>query len=173
MHQRVESKSNRQMSPPEGDLHISTEASLRDMDVAKKKLSTEKLSIVVVKSQRVIFTSQAPGVRGLVDAIRKLGPSLAGSTVADKVVGKAAALLCVYAGVSRVYGCVMSELGIEVLKRFSVLFEYDALVPNILNRGGTGICPFEKLVMEVSSPREAFLTVDRFLSSSQMKETMR
>jgi len=153
------------MDNPNRNASFTMDASLQDIDVAKKKLAAEALSVVVVKLGEIMFTSQAPGVRSLIDAIRELGPSLAGASVADKVVGRAAALLCVYANASRVYGCVMSELGLEVLRKFSVPFEHDALVPNILDRHGTGMCPFEKLVLRINSPEEAFSAIDRYLAT--------
>lgn len=144
---------------------FTTDASLHDLELAKKKLATEALSVVIVKLGKIMFTSREPGVRSLIEAIREFGPSLARASVADKVVGKAAALLCVYAKASRVYGCVMSELGSEVLKRFSVPFEHETLVPNILDRDGTGMCPFEKLVLRINSPEEAFSAMSRHLAT--------
>lgn len=134
-----------------------------DLDIAKRKLAAEQLSLVVVKQRKPIFTSEAPGVRGLVDALKECRSSLVGAAVADKVVGKAAALLCAYAEFSRVYACVMSELGSSVLKRFSIPFEHESLVPNILNRYGSGMCPFERLVLNIDSPKEAYFAVDSYL----------
>jgi len=165
MHERIESRSSEQMDIPNRNASFTIDASLPDIDLAKKKLAAEALSVVIVKHGKPMFTSRAPGVRSLIDAIREFGPSLAGASVADKVVGKAAALLCVYAKASRVYGCVMSELGSEVLKKFSVPFEHETLVPNILDRHGTGMCPFEKLVLMINSPEEAFSAINRHLAT--------
>jgi len=165
MHERIKSRFSGQMDIPDRSASFITDASLQDIDLAKKKLAAEALSVVIVKLGKTMFTSRAPGVRSLIEAMREFGSSLAGASVADKVVGKAAALLCVYARASRVYGCVMSELGSEVLKKFSVPFEHETLVPNILNRDGTGMCPFEKLVLRISSPKEAFSAISRHLAT--------
>ncbi len=146
----------------ERNVGLTLDAALRDLNLAQRKLATEGLSVAIVKLGRIMFTSRASGVRSLIDAIKEHGPSLAGASIADKIVGKAAALLCVYAKISSVYACVMSELGSEVLKKFSVPFEHETLVPNILDRRGTGMCPFERLVSTIDSPEEAFLAIDRY-----------
>ncbi len=153
------------MDASEGSEAYARHASLRDLDLAKRKLVTEGLSLAIVKLGKTLFTSRAPGVAGLTDAIRKSGPSLEGASVADKVVGKAAALLCVYAKISSVYARVMSELGLQVLEKFSIHFEHDTLVPNILDRDGTKMCPFESLVLRIDSPEKAFLAIDRRLAT--------
>jgi len=136
---------------------------LRDVELARKKLMAEVLSLVVVKQGRTLFTSSESGVRGLIEAIRECGSSLNGAALADRIVGKAAALLCAYAKISRVYACVMSRPGSAVLRRFLVPFEHRTLVRNILDRHRTGICPFEKLVLDVDSPNVAFTRINKCL----------
>ena len=165
MHERIESRYSEQMGTTDKNAPFTIDASLRDIELAKRKLAAEALSVVVVKLGKTMFTSRAPGVKSLIEAIREFGPSLAGASIADKVVGKAAALLCVYTKASRVYGCVMSALGSDVLKNFFIPFEHDTLVPNILDRHGTGMCPFEKLVLGINSPEEAFSAIDRYLAT--------
>lgn len=132
--------------------------------MAKKKMADEKLNLVIVKQNKTVFTSQESGIKGLIEAISNCGSSLQGAAVADSVVGKAAALLCVHAKFSSVYACVMSRLGEEVLRKSSIPFEHDTLVLNILNQRRTDICPFEKTVLKTDSPEEAFLMINHHLS---------
>lgn len=136
----------------------------QDAKLAKKKMADEKLSLAIVKQNKTVFTSQESGVKGLVEAISNCGSSLQEAAVADSVVGKAAALLCVHAQFSSVYACVMSRLGEEVLRRSSVPFQHETIVPNILNQRRTDICPFEKIVLRTDSPEEAFLMISHHLS---------
>jgi hypothetical protein len=81
---------------------------------------------------------------------------LHGASVADRIVGRAAALLCVYCGVKAVYAVVLSDGGERVLKENSVSLEFESLVPSILNRQRTETCPFEKIVSTVSDGEEAY-----------------
>jgi len=43
-----------------------------------------------------------------------------------------------------------------VLDENGIYYEYEDLVPHILNMKKTDLCPFEKLVARSSSPQEAF-----------------
>jgi len=145
-------------------------ARAQDVDLAKKRLFDEKLSLVIVKQGQTVFTDKEPGIRGLIEAITNCGVSLHGAAVADRVLGKAAALLCVYAKFSSVYASVMSNLGEKILEKFSIPYQHGTLVPNILNRRGTDTCPFEKAVMNTDSPEEAFLIVGRRVKESALRK---
>lgn len=82
--------------------------------------------------------------------------SLAGASVADKVVGKAAAMLLVRGGAIEVYAEVISEPALEVFKRHGVPCVFGELVPNIINRNKTGICPMEQAVLDVDDIEKAY-----------------
>ncbi len=79
--------------------------------------------------------------------------------VADKIVGKAAALLFVYGGVEAVYAHTLSEGGRAVLEEYGIPYEYGTLTQKIINRAGTDICPMERTVLEISDPHEAYLAL--------------
>ena len=82
--------------------------------------------------------------------------SFKGFTAADKVVGKAAALLYALMGVSSLYASVISEGALTVCKSFGISVEYGALAQNIINRRGDGFCPMEQAVADISDPQTAF-----------------
>jgi hypothetical protein len=82
-----------------------------------------------------------------------------GYCAADKVVGKATAYLYVLLGVREVWAAVMSEAAAEVLHRHGITASQDKLVPNIINRAGTGICPFEEAVLDIQTPEDALTAI--------------
>jgi hypothetical protein len=128
-----------------------------DIEIAKQQLLEKGLSLVIAKDGKIIFETRQSGVSGFLSAIEERGrESLHGASVADKIVGRAAALLCVYCGVKAVYAVVLSDGGKRVLKENSVSLEFENLVPSILNRQKTGTCPFEKLVLTISDEEEAY-----------------
>ena len=127
-----------------------------DLDIAKKTLVDETFSLVIVNAGRTIYETREYGVRGLVDAIEKNGAGLAGCSVADNVVGRAAAMLCIHCGAAGVYGAMMSEPAKNLLLETGLLVEADTLVPHILNRGLDDVCPFEKLTSQCQTPLECF-----------------
>ena len=99
-------------------------------------------------------TSNRNGIAPLLELLDD-GVDKTGSSVADKIVGKAAALLYALMGVKRVYAEVLSEAGREVLDGHNIEVEYGTLTDKILNRKGDGPCPMENAVKDCSDPLEA------------------
>ncbi len=127
-----------------------------DLEIAKKALHGKNLTLAIVKESKVLFESKAHGVSAFLDALEKLGPKMKDASVADKVVGKAIALLCIYAGIQAVYALNLSLKAKQVLERHAIHLEWETVVDKILDASGTGICPFEKAAMEISNPTEAY-----------------
>lgn len=82
--------------------------------------------------------------------------SLTGAFVADKVVGKAAAMMLARGGAIEVYAGVISTPALEVFKNHRIICLYETLVPNIINRDKTDICPMEKAVLDVEDIEKAY-----------------
>ena len=136
-----------------------------DLEIAKQRLKTKKQTLVFVKNSKVIFESNIEGLKGFIDAIETHGKALSGTSVADKVLGKAAALLCLYSKISAVFAVTASQSGLEILKKSNIRHEYENLVYAILDLRKADRCPFEKLVENVSNPKEAFGKIKRFCKS--------
>jgi hypothetical protein len=90
------------------------------------------------------------------EAIEKFEDKLKGASVADKVAGKAIALLCVYAKVRAVYASILSKGAKSVFEKHAILHEWKELVENIFDIKKAGICPFEKLATEIRNPKDAY-----------------
>ena len=127
-----------------------------DLEIAKDRLSEDGLTLSIVKNGEVVFETVSHGVSGFLEAVEKFGDELEGASVADRIVGRAVALLCVYAKVGAVYAMVLSRNAKELLEENMVHYEWKRLVENILNVNKTELCPFERLAMEISSPRDAY-----------------
>jgi len=119
-------------------------------------LNEKDLTLVIVKEGKVLFETSSPGIRGFLSAIEELGENLLGASVADKIAGRAVALLCVYSHVNEIFAVVLSEEALKVLKEHNVKYEYENLVSNILNAKGTDTCPFEKYALTIRDPTEAY-----------------
>ena len=85
------------------------------------------------------------------------------------MVGKATAFLYVLLGVKAVYARVISKAAIQVLNEHAIFVEYDALVENIINRQGDGICPFEAAVLDVIEPTLAYKTIRQKMSEMNIE----
>ena len=142
-----------------------------DLSFAKLKLIDEDLSLVIVKNGKVVFETKKQGVSGFLEAIEKLNQDFVGASVADKIVGVAAAMLCVYSGVSSVFALTISEGGIRVLENNNIVCLFEKNVSNILNRTKNDVCPFEKLAMDSGSSKETYVKLKTFASQMIGKST--
>jgi len=143
----------------------------QDLEFAKLKLIENGLSLVIVKKGTVIFETKKQGISGFLQAIETLKQDLVGASVADKIVGEAAALLFVYSRVSSVFALAVSSGGIRVLEDNNIVCLFEKKVSNILNRSKTDVCPFEKLAMDSRSPEEAYLKLKYFASQMMSNST--
>lgn len=127
------------------------------MERARKILKTGGYTCFLHKNG-TICTATERGVKPLVLWLTE-GVDVAGFSAADKVVGRATAYLYVLLGVKEVWAAVMSEAAAEVLNRHGITAAQEKLVPNIINRQGTGICPFEEAVLNSQTPEEALTAI--------------
>lgn len=141
----------------------------RDLELAKLRLKERDLTLVIVKEGKLIFETKSQGVSGFLRAIEKFGKRLVASSVADKIVGAAAAMLCVYSEIASVFAVMISEEGIKVLEDNDIIYQFEKQVPNILNHDKTDICPFEKLAIASKDPKEAYTKLKSFAESSSKK----
>ncbi len=99
-----------------------------------------------------VYTRDQSGVAPL---LHLLGTDLAGFSVADKIVGRAAAMLYCLMGVTSVSAPVMSRGGAQMLKTHGIEAYWQQCPEAIQNRKGDGICPMEQAVKEIQDPAMA------------------
>ena len=112
-----------------------------DLKIAAKLLEEEGHALVVVRDGRVLLSSRMPGVSSLLDALEN--NLLPGASVADKVFGRAAAMIAVQGEVTAIHSPLMSQGATEVLTDAGILYSAGATIPTIRNRENTGACPIE------------------------------
>lgn len=125
------------------------------LEKAKVLLHDSDASLVALKEGKE-FISKDKGIAPILKIMEESPEFLKGAYVADKVIGKAAALLLLHAGIERLYARTLSRLAVQVLDDHFLSYEYDQLVPNIINRTGDGMCPMEQKVLMISDPAEAY-----------------
>lgn len=126
---------------------------MNDLQRAKSLFSSGGYSCVLVKGEEVV-TSEKSGIAPLLEFIES-GKDYGGFSAADKIVGKAAALLYTHMGVTAVYAEVLSVPAQKILKENGIEFEYSTLTEKIINRRGDGLCPMELAVAETNDPEQA------------------
>lgn len=103
-------------------------------------------------------TSRERGIAPLLDLLDE-GRDVRGFAAADRIVGKAAAMLYLLLGVAEVYAEVISESALAVLRAQGIAVEYGDLCAAIRNRANTGICPMEEAVQNIVSPPAAVIAL--------------
>lgn len=138
---------------------------LSDLEKAVEILQKSGATCVLCREEMVL-TSTHRGVKPLLDWLRD-GTDTWGSSAADKVVGKGAALLYSLLGVRRVHGCVMSLPALKALRKHGIEATYDTLVEAIQNRTGTGLCPIETAALALDDPEDALPVILQTLQALQ------
>ncbi len=129
------------------------------MEKAKELLELGGYTCVITDGNTVLTSTQR-GVKPLVQFLES-GRDFSGFSAADKVVGRATAYLYVLLGVKNLYAQVISRPALAVLQGNGIDTRYGNLVPNIINRKGDGICPFEAAVMDITDPPNAYVAIRR------------
>lgn len=131
----------------------------------QRVLRSGGFSLVVDCGEVRTFTGR--GVSDLLRLLTSEPDTLRGASLADKVVGKAAASLMALAGVKEVYAEVISQPGLDMLRGANVEVSFATLVGHIANRAGTGLCPLEQRCQECATPAECLARIKVFVSEMQ------
>lgn len=94
---------------------------------------------------------------------------LKGFSAADKIVGKAVAMLFISAGVTSVYADVMSKAAVSIFSDYCVDYSYNILTENIINRTGNGLCPMEQAVSNISDISQALSVIKNAIEKLRHK----
>jgi hypothetical protein len=134
-----------------------------------EKLHSGNYSCVIACGDNVRTFSQK-GVADLYDLLNNEPDFLKNASIADKIVGKAAAALIIIGGIAKVYADVISTPALELLKQTSINVQYGEEVSVIENKDGTGMCPMETLVKNCSTVQEILPIVEEFISNIRKRK---
>ena len=130
-------------------------------DITKaRELLDDGATCALVKGDSCVCSSER-GVSFLFSLVSEK-KNFDGYSVADKIVGKAAAYLLVLLGVKTVFASVISRPALRVLQDGGASVRYDVVCPYVINRSGTAPCPMETAVENAVSPSDA---VDKIRSA--------
>jgi hypothetical protein len=131
-------------------------SNMEDVDLARSLFKEEKWNIVIVKRKRVLYSSRERGIAPFFQAVQSIGASLHNAALADRIMGSAVAMLCLYARITSVYAGIASQGALDMLKGQGVTVSSEEAVPYISNYDGTDLCPFEKLAKSYQGPSQFF-----------------
>lgn len=138
---------------------------MNDLQKAQEYLMAQGCTCVLCKGDRLV-TSHRRGVAPLLELLES-GEDFTGFSAADKVVGKATAMLYRLLGVKAVWARVISESAIAALREGGVEAHWERCVACIINRTGDGPCPMEAATSHLDDPRAALAAIRQTLKKLQ------
>ncbi len=139
------------------------------LQMAIETLLDSELTCVVYDENGHCFSSEERGVKPLLSLLTDNKDGISGMYVADKIIGKAAAMLMVYGRVKECYGQIISTPALELLDRNSIPVSYDIEVHYIENKDRTDVCPLEKCVSGIEDPQEGFTALHTLVEEMRRK----
>lgn len=134
-------------------------------------LHREQCSCVIANGE--IRTFRQRGVADLYELLHKEPGFLKNASVADKVIGKAAAALMISGGVKEIYADVISRPALTLLQQAHIKVSPEQITDHIENRNHTGWCPLENICSQARTVTEILPLIRRFIerqSGSSRKE---
>ena len=131
------------------------------------KLKTERLSLYVMKEGKVLFKSREHRIKPLYLCLRQHGEEMREAVVVDKLVGAAAAYLCILGKVKQVITPVISQAAVSALEGAGIPVYAEKTIDNVMNQDKTALCPMEKLASELQSPKAFYDHISEHLFQNE------
>lgn len=138
---------------------------MKDIDIAKDLLQKENFTLVVVKNGEILFTSNDKGIKPMYTLVKELKEEVKDASIADRVIGRGAALLSQYLKIKEVYSNLISKSAIEVLELEGIEYTFLELCDSIKNRDKTGLCPIETISLDQTDPVKFIEKLEKFFKS--------
>ena len=125
---------------------------------------TSSDTLHVYKGSQLLFASNKDRLLPLLEYIDRFVSYHQQVVVFDKIMGNAAALLCVKATCQEVYSPLGSQLAIKTFDKYGIKYHLTEIVPYIQKADGEGMCPMEGLSMN-KEPGEFYEIVKNKVST--------
>ncbi len=127
----------------------------QDIDAALARIAAGEADCYLLRPGQEPLPGHGRGVRPLLQLLENQPDALCGAVLADKIIGKAAAMFSVLAAAAEIHTLTASESALAFLAQRGVPAAAQKTVPYIINRTGDDMCPLEKTVRTVEDPAEA------------------
>jgi nucleoside-diphosphate kinase len=143
---------------------------MKEIQIGIEYMEREKVTCVILSEGKIIYESKARGIFPLYEVHEILEIDIRGSVLVDRIIGKAAAMIACQAGVSHIYGQVMSDNAIKYLEEQGIPYSFEIRTAYIKNREKNGMCPVETRSLASNTYKELKEKIEEFLTSVGMLE---
>lgn len=116
----------------------------------------------VYEDCRLVFSSTRDRVIPLLEYIGSFASHHNHEIIFDKIMGNAAALLCVKVGCQEVYSPLGSQLAIDTLEKYGIKYHLTEIVPYIQKASREEMCPMENLSQN-KTPEEFYQAIKKII----------
>ena len=122
---------------------------------------------VVAKGGVIVLELEGRGVSPILERLDADPCAFEGAVVMDRIVGRAAAAIYIMGKVREVVAPVMSEGALKLLSDHGVKASADRIVPYIVNRRKTGMCPMDEATFSLENPEEIVLRLRQIVEKAR------
>lgn len=134
----------------------------------KEILEKGRHSLVLSMPGVAYTTYRGKGVSDLYKIYTETPEMLKGACLADKIVGKGAAIFIILGGVREIYAETIAIPALALLKQNGVRVQYGSKVEEILNNAKDGLCPVEAICKDRDDFKECIPLIGEFLKSQNL-----
>ena len=136
-------------------MSIASTVSQAEIDAALERIAAGEADCYILRPGCEPLPGHGRGVRPRLQLLENSPETLRGAVLADKIIGKAAAMIAVLGGVAAIHTLTASESALAFLETAGIPAAARQTVPYIVNRTGDGMCPLEQTVRGVEDPAAA------------------
>ncbi len=137
---------------------------MNDLQRARELLESQPAHTCVLVKGGKTHISTKRGIAPMIDFLDS-GADLSGFCAADRIVGRAAAMLFCRGGIRAVWAEVITVGAIEFLTEKGIEVAWGEQTDIIVNRRGDGPCPMEKAVQDLADPDAGEREIRKTLAS--------
>jgi hypothetical protein len=128
---------------------------MNDLELARTRLKEQGLSFCIVKHNKILFEGMSAGIKDILYIVSN--EDIRDSSVADKIIGKAVALLLVKSKIKAAFALNINQSALDTLSLNKIEAKYE----NLMNRLDS-MCQFEMAVKDINDPKKALETLSIF-----------
>ena len=138
-------------------------------DLYKNFIFTDD-TLQIYDGDKLVFSSKKERLLPLIEYITNVDTARNPVTIFDRVMGNAAALLSVKANSREVFSPLGSEIAINTLDKYGIVYHLTEIVPFILRPDGVRMCPMEELSIG-KAPDEFYLELIARIEASRQADS--
>lgn len=132
---------------------------------ARISLNQGEKTFVIADDKKLLHYSDKRGLRPLLDLMQHDPSALEGAIIGDKIVGRAAALMCIFCNVKAVFALIISDGAIELLEKNGILATWQETVPYIVEKDLSSIYKLDLHLKDIEDPQKAVELIKEYESA--------